>query len=372
MDACGGSGGSLENEGGDDVLRGCNDTTDEEAHVATAVIFEGVPNFEIISGSGTTSRVNNEGTERETLSVRCTSLGNDGEMIVNTIEVTTDELRSMGQLNSEEVELVYSPNNVQFQVAAVEGDPSNNVGNELELGSIEELETFSRIAGVGETSTALHNQEPRLVIQQGFNAEEGVPVPGTGLQIGNASIFQNEITLTTIDGKRISFNSCRGPGPEPTKVTQVPYSKSTLENLEGNDIILANDMQGLEQQIPVIIKTATLAQQTVTAELASYSNHDPENRDGTVDVTIPFSQSQSTATLQVEVSEGNVMELKKIYCQPGLCRVCLLPRDHLTSIFEDVNFDANGLIENARGPNTAKFHLYAAIKTILDIEVGSF
>lgn len=131
-------------------------------------------------------------------------------------------------------------------------------------------------------------------------------------------------------------------------------------------------MQGLEQQIPVIIKTATLAQQTVTAELASYSNHDPENRDGTVDVTIPFSQSQSTATLQVEVSEGNVIELKKIYCQPGLCRVCLLPRDNLTSIFEDVNFDANGLIENARGPNTAKFHLYAAIKTILDIEVGSF
>lgn len=170
MDACGGSGGSLENEGGDFVARGCNDTTDDEAHVATAVIFEGVPNFEIISGSGTTSRVNNEGTERETLSVRCTSLGNDGEMIVNTIEVTTDELRSMGQLNSEEVELVYSPNNVQFQVAAVEGDPSNNVGNELELGSIEELETFSRIVGVGETSTALHNQEPRLVIQQGFNS----------------------------------------------------------------------------------------------------------------------------------------------------------------------------------------------------------
>ncbi len=142
--------------------------------------------------------------------------------------------------------------------------------------------------------------------------------------------------------------------------------------MESNDTILANDIQGLEQQIPVIIKTATLAQQTVTAELASYPNRDPENRDATPDLStsMPFSQSQSPVTLQVEVSEGNVIELKKLYCQPGLCRVCLLPRDNLTSIFEDVNFDASGMIENGRGPNTAKFHLYAALKTMLDIEVG--
>ena len=85
-------------------------------------------------------------------------------------------------------------------------------------------------------------------------------------------------------------------------------------------------------------------------------------------------QNVSTAnTINVSVPgmPGVVCQLQRYLYTPGLCRVCLLVKNDLVSIFEDVSIASNGLIENSRGPHAAnKYNIIPAIKTLLDIEVG--
>ncbi|CAG7717555.1 unnamed protein product [Allacma fusca] len=85
-------------------------------------------------------------------------------------------------------------------------------------------------------------------------------------------------------------------------------------------------------------------------------------------------QNLSTAnTINVSVPgmPGVVCQLQRYLYTQGLCRVCLLVKNDLVSIFEDVSITSNGLIENSRGPHAAnRYNIIPAIKTLLDVEVN--
>jgi len=66
----------------------------------------------------------------------------------------------------------------------------------------------------------------------------------------------------------------------------------------------------------------------------------------------------------------NTVHVNKFMFSPNLCRVCLLEKENVVSIFEDVSIDSSGMIVNSRGPHAAsRYKLIPAIQTLLNIEV---
>lgn len=312
-----------------------------------------------------------------TVSVQCSSLGENGETVVNTIEVSTEELISIGQLNAEEVEFVYSPD-VQYRV-----DGMGEVGSHVECGGTEQAQEIELCKGQithnsGIRALRITGGKPRLVIQ---GATDKIVAEQTAVdnrsEVGEKHNEERSLTsnaaYTMIQDPSENSNCAYGGKHKSTK-------SASLNDVSSHpNIILTSDIEGLEEQIPVIIQTATLAQETVSAALKAKPVVVSGSTEGTPMASTGKSFSfkpksiypaRSAATVKIEVSGGGSVQLQKYYCQPGLCRVCLLEKENLTSIFADVVVDSNGIVENDRGPKASnKFHLLAALKTLLDIEV---
>ncbi|ODN05205.1 hypothetical protein Ocin01_01496, partial [Orchesella cincta] len=168
------------------------------------------------------------------------------------------------------------------------------------------------------------------------------------------------VVLQTIDGKRFAFEH----GNQNITTPSPKKFNDTNEDCGVRSIIISPDFQiaNMESQLPFIIETATMAQQTVTAALSAQGAL-PTN-------AIPSNLQQGSEMIQVDGTGGSSFQLQKYYCQSGLCRVCLLVKENLTFIFEDIAIDSNGMVENARGPNAAhRFNILAALQTLLDIDV---
>jgi len=82
----------------------------------------------------------------------------------------------------------------------------------------------------------------------------------------------------------------------------------------------------------------------------------------------------SSSVLNINVPGGYFVQVQRyIYAQP-ICRVCLLAKSDMVYLFEDMSITENGVIKNPKGPSNSsnRYNLLAAMKTLLDIDVGSF
>ncbi|CAL8148330.1 unnamed protein product [Orchesella dallaii] len=393
---------------------------------------------------------NGEDNPRETI-IDCSSLNHPGEMLINTIEVSTEELMGMDQINSEDIEFIYSPN-IQFHMESI---TSSHHEHNVEVEDTEAIceiansldqvpVTLSEVTGndnetVGVTEYE-QKPEPRLVANQGktvneddiskailqaasnilqdhgskqalrlnamkvaknikkISPEESVVAEASGgssfenviitnVQGGvtNIKSLVSKMVLRSIDGKSFAFEHSDHDHDQQLEAPSSNVAEYTPENFNDGDcglrsIIISPGSEfqilNMESQLPSIIETATVAQQTVNAALSAQATLPAST---SLSNTVGVNQSnvsansrslQGSEMIQVEGLGGTSLKLQKYYCQPGLCRVCLLVKENLTSIFEDITIDSNGMVENARGPNAAhRFNILAALQTLLDIDV---
>jgi hypothetical protein len=96
----------------------------------------------------------------------------------------------------------------------------------------------------------------------------------------------------------------------------------------------------------------------------SYKNKDPRR-------PAPDSEVMKSKMLSITVPGGGCVEMQRYIYTQALCRVCLMAKESMISLFEELNVTERGQIENSRGPNTCnRFNIISALKTLLDIDVS--